>query len=318
MVFLQNLTIGSSNRKLAAFFADNLLKLVDLEHPTQAQAKIPLTGQPGSKAIVPAEIIPLPGDATTPSRLFLRAHNTEDIFDLTLLMEDEVDFTATMNIFDGGANPRDLEVINDGTRNLVVTVGLSSSGSAFTVIDAETADSFTIHLDETVDQILAREGAGGTELVAYGGQGHELYFLQVADLYQQRGSNLERVRLSFNMGLTQALGSDRLLSQPVDSFDMVIVDLVSRDSTRLVSAFEAELGDSLLHGDRIYFSPLYGWQISSVDLTTGHPDTLYLDDVIEGIWLPAGSAYGIALHDAPSGRVTIFNSAVIVICSTKC
>jgi hypothetical protein len=309
--FLSPLLVGGKTRQLVIFMTQGAVRLVDLLDPSMATVKVPLTAASDPRTVIPVQVVAREEDALHDTMVFIRAQGSEDIYkiSLTAAADGSSGFSAARDQFEAGGEPQDMEVVEDGADPMLVVLSYpnsSSSGSVISVVDVDTADTFAIELDDFVDKTLLRQAEGSQEVVLFGDNSYSVYFLEIEGLAEEKGRNLDEV--SVQEGIEQAilLDENRLLIVSYNSEDLILLSLDTQKATRLSSPGAYDWAQARIYQDSFFFVPEYRDRIDIVDLSTEHPESLLLDDLIDSLHLLKGSGTGVALHDTPSGRVTIF------------
>jgi hypothetical protein len=300
--FVPSLEVDGQERRLVAFLARGLVKLVDLLEPQAGTVSVKLAPENDTSSILAQQILARPGDAERDPMLFVRASGTNDIYAVSLIPREDGQpgLWATLNMFDGGS-PRDMALVEDGGRPLLVV----ASQNKAVVIDVDTADSFSLTLDGAAHKALLRGVDGAREVVLYGTGTYRIHFLAVEGLAAAKGGNLSGLTIPDGVDLALPLAGDRLLLTTYGG-DLILLDLPTRVMTRLAAAGYLDWSSAAIHGDVFFFADEGSDRVLTLDLATGHPEPLVLDESVQSFHMFAGSAMGLVVHPCPTGRATLF------------
>jgi len=304
------LNVAGVERDFVVFEADGAIVLLDLADPAFAPVTVKLKNEGDNRIIVPEQILVRPGDAAFDPMLILRAPGAQEIFAVALVPrpDGEPGFVAALNQFDSGAyQPTAMALVEDGGHPLLVVAGYGTQSVA--IIDVETAYSFYIELGGTVSALLEHVRADGAPEVVMYGASQWICFLAVDDLAQEKGSNLEEVFIEDGVDTAWRFGTDALLAVPYSGYGLTLIDLTEREATRLTSDESYSWSEAEAYGDVLFYAGSGDDRVISLDLETGHPEPLVLDEPVAAFEIFPDSGAGIVLHDTPSGRATLFTLA---------
>ncbi|MCP4679429.1 MAG: hypothetical protein GY854_28860 [Deltaproteobacteria bacterium] len=306
--FLPELTVAGVKRQFAVFLGQGQIRLVDLIDPNLASAGLRLVHKGDQRTVSPLQLLIRNEDGTRETMVFVRAVGSEDVYAISLTASDNSEhaFMATLNQLEAGGEPLDMALVQDGDNPLLTVLSRAAGNVLLNVINVDTADAFTVNVDDTVSRVLLREVDGAEEVVLFGDDTSGIHFLKADGLGEERGRNLEHLLIPDRVQRALPLDEARLLIVPGNEQDLVLLDLDTRDSTRLISPFTMDLSGAQMNGDLFFCVPEDKDRVNVVDMRTGHPDSLLLDDRISSLHLLKGSNVGVALHDTPTGRVTVF------------
>jgi hypothetical protein len=304
------LTVDGLDRDFAVFEADGAIVLLDLADPAFAPVAVKLKNEDDTRVIVPEQILARQADETHDPMLILRAPGAQEIFAVALVPrpDGQPGFVTALNQFDSGASqPTAMALVEDAGNPLLVVAGYGVQRVA--VIDVGTASSFYIDLDGTVSALLQHVRADGAPEVVMYGESQRIYFLAVEDLAEEKGSNLEEVFIEDGVETAWLFGADALLAEPYSGYGLTLIDLTERDVTRLTSDEGYSWSDADAYGDMLFYAGVGDDRVIGLDLESGHPDPLVLDEPVAAFEIFPASGAGIVLHDTPSGRATLFKLA---------
>jgi hypothetical protein len=306
----ESVSIGGAPRQLAVFFVEGAVRIVDLQDPRNIGATVPLVHDDDIRSVTPVQVIARDEAGVPDAKLFIRATGSEDIYEISLTDRGDGTgaFGASINAYQAGGVPRDMLLVEDGDRPLLVILSDAPQRASIAhVVNLNGDDSFDVELGDRVQTAsLAGPTPEAEVIVFYGDNTDGVYFLNVAGLYKERDSNLDDVYYPSGVSTAMALENDRLLIIPSDNQDLIILDLLTAKSTRLAAPSLDTWPSAQVHGDRFFFLSDAGDRIDVVDLTTGHPESLLLDDAIKSLHLLHGSGIGLVWHNTPTGRATAF------------
>ncbi len=302
VIFVPPIDVDGQERRIAAFVARGMVKLVDLLEPGAGTVSIKLSPEGDDSAILARQILARPGDAERDPMLFVRASGTNDIYAVSLVprTDGQPGFWASLNMFDGGS-PRDMVLVEDGDRPLLVV----ASQSKAVVIDPDTADSFSLTLDGAAQQVLLRGEDGAREIVLFGAGSYRIHFLTVPGLAAAKGGNLSSAAIPDGVESAMPLAGDRLL---IDTYtgDLILMDLPTRVMTRLASAGYVDWTMAEIWNDSFFLGESGADRVIALDLATGHPEPLVLDESVQSFHVFPGTAMGLVVHPSLAGRATLF------------
>ncbi|MFO8070329.1 MAG: hypothetical protein R6V85_00520 [Polyangia bacterium] len=306
VMFVEPIEVEGVTRHLAIFVADGMVKILDLRRPGSGTVSVKLAADDDPRTIVPEQVVARAGDETRNPMLFVRTGGTPEIYAISLVPrpDGQPGLWASLNQYDGGFSPSDMELVQDGERPLLVVA--SSSGKQARIIDVDTADSGVLHLESRCGQVLARESAAGRELVLYGtGQPAWVHFLQVEGLAMEKGSNLSEKAVPTGISSAAQLDADRLMIFDYWG-DLLLFDLEPRSMTKIAVGDGGGWQDARLHGDSLYLADSGTDRLAALDLESGHPESLVFDEPIDSFHIVDDSETGLVLHPGVTGRATIF------------
>jgi len=309
--FADTIDVGGKSRRLVIFMAEGSVKMLDMADPGLRTLKVELTTDNDTRTVVPVQAMARQGDDERYPMIFVRAEGSRDIYGISLFAseDDPSGFTASLNQYDGGDNPLDMVLADDGNNPLLVVLSGSKSysgGSTVNVIHIDTADVFSIELADSTSSARLVENDEGDEIVFYGDSTSGIHFLKVNDLSEEKGSNLEHKWMPENVGRAVLLDSERLLVIPEQYQDLIMFNIRTKKLTRLSAGSGYDFNGAQIALDRFFLVPESADRIDTLDLTTGHPASLLMDDRIDSLHLLEGSGAGLAFHDTPTGRISIF------------
>ncbi len=304
--FMDELVVDGVTRQIVIFGADGMIKMIDLIDPLASTVSVKLVNDDDPRSVVPIKVLERPGDDAHDPLIFVLASESQDIYAISLVAhpEDEPGFWATLNQYDGGSNPSDIAVVEDDDIPLLVVA--SSSGSLVTVVDVDTADMFSITLMDSPTRILVREQEGSDEAVLYGDNLGRIYFLAVDDLATEKGSNLDDMIIPDGILESSVLDADRLMIIPYYDTGLALLDLNEREITRLTSQSGYDWTGATMQDGVFFLGQPGGDEIVSLDMVTGHPEPLILDESVQSFDLFPQVGMGFVLHPTATGRGTLF------------
>ncbi len=304
--FMDSLVVNGVTRQIVIFGADGVIKMIDLTDPLASTVSVKLVTDDDPRSVIPSKIIARPADDAHDPMIFVLASDSQDIYAISLVAHPEggPGFWATLNQYDGGFNPSDIAVVEDGDIPLLIVS--SSSGSHVTVVDVDTADMFTITLYDSPSRILVREQEGSDEVVLFGDNLGRIYFLAVDDLAIEKGSNLDDMIIPDGIAESSVLDANRLLIIPYNQTGLALLDLNEREVTRLTSQSGYDWTGATMHDDVFFLGQPGGDKIVSLHMATGHPEPLILDEQVQRFDLFPRVGMGFVLHPTETGRGTLF------------
>jgi len=304
--FVAPLEIDGTLRSLAVFYAEGMVKLVDLHDLAIPAIAIKLTADDDPRHVVPEQVIGRPGDENRDPMLFVRASDSEDVYAISLVPRSDgmPGFWAALNQFDGGVQPSDLLLVDDGDTPLLLVT--NRYGDEANVINIDTADTFSLHLESTARYALLRGPSGAREVVLYGGGTDRVHFVAVDGLAAEQDGNVEDLLIPDGVDEASVLEPDRLLLTPDYSDDLLVLDLETRDIIRLTAPGGYDWQDADVYGAVFFAANPGSDRVVSLDLATGHPESLVLDEAVTSFHVFDAAGVGLVLHPSPTGRATLF------------
>ncbi len=311
--FLETLKVGPVERKFAVFMAEGVIRLLDLNSPEDT-IRIRLTTDEDPREVIPKQVIARDSDATRNPMIFVRATDSEDIYAITIAHNSggEVGFMATMNQFESNGTPKDMVHVQDGPDPLLIVLSSGSSSvsgrSIFNMVNIDTSSSFTMITDDKAKKLYKRETDEGEQVVAYGDDTDRVTFVEIEGVIEEREHNMEDVEVPDGIDKASVLDDTRILILSESNTDIILLNLDTQKTTRFSapSLTSDDWNSAQIMGDWFYFLPGNGDRIGLVDLTTDHPDSLILDDIVNSLHLIKSSNMGVCIHPATTGRVTVF------------
>ncbi|MBN2719400.1 MAG: hypothetical protein JXX14_26350 [Deltaproteobacteria bacterium] len=300
--FLDSVVIGSNEKNLVAFATVGAIHLVDLYNADAPSVAVSLKNDTDSRRIVAQQFELIKGTMTHGPRIFVQADNASELYDIELNPRDNAaGFYATTSLLDGGTTPSDFAVLQDAGELFVVSA--SSQSSVLNIFEAATARITTVNLTSRVHTIESRTVNGRTELVMYGAGSNRIYFLNETDIGREMGDNLETLILQENIDGAQLLDNDRMLIYPGDD-GLVLVDMSSRTVTHLAGRSSEDWMNNQLWNNTLF---LTGYnRVDFLDVRQGTTGQVALDEAILQFHIFPAQRVGIAVHDTPTGRATMF------------
>jgi len=301
------LSVAGVERDFVVFEADGAIVLLDLADQSLEPVTVKLKNEGDNRTIVPEQILARPGDLAFDPMLILRAPGAQEIFAVALVPrpDGQPGFITALNQFDSGTTqPTAMALVEDGGHPLLVVAG--NTGARVTVVDVETASTFYIELDGYVDELLEHVRIDGAPEVVMYGASQWIYFLAVDDLAEEKGSNLEDVFVEDGVESAWLFGTDELLAEPYSGSGLTLIDLTAREVTRLTSDSSYSWSHAEAYGDVLFYAGAGDDRVISLDLESGHPEPLVLDEPVAAFAIFPATGSGLVLHGTPSGRVTWF------------
>ncbi|MBW2278407.1 MAG: hypothetical protein JRF63_13010 [Deltaproteobacteria bacterium] len=294
--FVETLEVDGEIRSLAVFYAEGMVKLLDLLDLSIPAIAIMLTADDDPREVEPTQVIARAGDETRDPTLFVRARYSQDIYAISLVPRPDglPGFWASLNQFDGGTEPSDLLLIDDGEVPLLMVANWY--GSETNVINIDTADTFSLHLENTAQYSLLRGETGAREVVLYGGSTDRVHFVAVDGLIEEQDSNLDDLLIPDGVNQASVLDADRLLITPANSSDLLVLDLATRDIIRLTAPGGYDWQDAEIFGSLFFAANPGSDRVVSLDLTTGHPQSLVLDEPVSSFHTFDAAGMGLVVH----------------------
>jgi len=312
VAFVPSIHVGGEARELAVFLAGSIARVVDLNDPEGTWAKVPLLPSSDTRTIVPEQLIAVDeaegcDNAACEAKLFIRARGSEDIYYITLGRSAAGFVEPQTKQLEAGGAPTDMAIVTEGGITYLVTLSPTTSGTKVNFIDVDTSEPFNIVVTDSLSKMRLIEGDDGDKLVIYAASGNRgVHFLSLADIAKEKGRNLDTFTIQGGVAVTVPLEGDRLLLVPSNRQDLVILDLIAEKGEMLSSSGNYEWTGAEIFDDVFFVLPDSRERVDFFDLSTGQPDSLLLDDRSVSLHLLKGKKTGVAVHDTPSGRVTIF------------
>lgn len=301
--FFEEIFIGATQRKLVAFATRGAIQFTDFNHPAFPRITVALKTDDDQRVIVPTNFKLLPAENENGPRLFVQAKGATEIFDIEFKPKNnDVGFYATTALLDGGDVPSDFALVKDEGELFVVSA--SSSSRQLNIFRASTAHITSISLGDQVDTIIERTQNGNRELVMFGNNSQNIYFLPFEKLAEELGDSVESINVPSGIQTAYALDNDRFLIHPFNGYGIVIADLRTRTLTNLSGANSSSWSSGILWNNTFFLNEYS--EVSYLDIITGSPGTLALDERISEFYVFEKQGVGVAMHPAITGRATLF------------
>ena len=108
------------------------------------------------------------------------------------------------------------------------------------------------------------------------------------------------------MGDVSVLDDDRLVADSWSTDGMVVVDLSNLEVTKLSSASGYSISGATLYDDVFFIADSGDDRVMSLDLATGHPEPLVLDERVDRFDVFSSVGMGMVVHPTVTGRMTLF------------
>lgn len=306
VAFVDPMDVQGANRHLLLFMAQGLVKMVDIDDPSMGTVSVKLVTDDDPRTVIPRQVVARPGDGVRDPIVFVRASGSQDIYAISLVErpDGQPGFWASLNQFEGGVQPADLEVVEDDDKLLLLVS--NDYGYELRVIDVDTADTFSISLQDNASQMFSRDRDGSPEVAMYGYGTGRVYLLTIEGLAQEKGSNLDDLLIPGGMGDVSVLDDDRLVADSWSTDGMVVVDLANLEVTKLSSASGYSISGATLYDDVFFIADSGDDRVMSLDLATGHPEPLVLDERVDRFDVFSSVGMGMVVHPTVTGRMTLF------------
>jgi hypothetical protein len=306
--FVETMDIQGTIRSLAVFYAEGMVNLLDLQDRSIKAISIKLVADDDPREVIPKQVTARPGDELRDPMLFIRASGSQDIYAISLVPRPDgtPGFWASLNQYDGGPRPSDLQLIEDGETPLLLVA--NSNGSEANVINIDTADTFALHLENKAALAMLRGSASTGEVVLYGDDTDRVHFVAVDGLAEEQDGNLDDLLISDGVEEASVLDQDRLLITPYSywSDDLLVLDLAEREIIRLTAPPGYDWQEADIYGNVFFVATEGSDRVVSLDLVTGHPESLVLDETVSSFHVFAAAGMGLVIHPSPTGRATLF------------
>ncbi|MBN2342295.1 MAG: hypothetical protein JXX29_14665 [Deltaproteobacteria bacterium] len=303
ITFLNEITIGDTVRKLVAFSTRGNIQFTDFNDENFASVTVNLKNDDDPRIIIPDKFQLLPAQGNRGPRLFVKANGASEIYDIEFNVKDnEVGFYATSALLDSGYVPSDFALVQDDTDLLLVTA--AGNTRQLTIFETDTAAAVSVVLDDMVSTIFEREQNGLRELVMFGSNTQNIYFLPFDNLKAEKGDNLESLTVPSGISSAYILDNDRLMIFSSSNYNVTILDLRTRTMTNLSGASGSNWTEGKLWNET-YFLAEYD-MVAFLNILSGSPGTLALDEPISSLYVFEQQGVGVAMHSNPAGRATLF------------
>lgn len=299
--------VGSNDREILAFLAENEVVLVDVADSTADQVSVNFRDA-GFSPTDPR--LRVSNDLFDNPVLFLRGSVGSDVAMLTLVDQpDEATgapgFTAQVSLLPVGGPATDLETYDGASAPYLVTVNPTTGSLVFT--DIRTQQGFEVQLPGAADQIALRDlltpQGPVKQVIAWASGGAAVHTLRLDDIEGALGRSPERLDVQTGIEQLVVLDNDRALVG--SGLDLYVLDFAQLQVTPLRSSVAYDPATSALEGDRLLLgTPGQPW-VSTVDLATLDPESMVLDDPIgEFHYLPEPGKL-LVVHADVAGHVSV-------------
>lgn len=309
IVFLEPLTIGHKSRRLAAVNLRGAIKLIDLEDPSAATPIIPLSGSSDGSNVFAVQLKTQGDTDIRPAMLFVLSNQSTDIFAISLTVgeQGEASIAASINQLEAGGTPSGLSLRVDADTGALHALVLARTGylAHVAVIDVDTSDRFLLELEDTANRMVELDDG---DLAMFGEGGTRLHFLAVSEVLSRKEAALSEVKLHDTIEQILPIDNLRFIATGHGSNEALLVDLQSRQATRLYLGGEFyDWSNGAVFEDIAYMLLPEGNAVGLVDLAANHPSSLLLDDFANAVYLLEDKRIGVAWHEVAWGRVTLFS-----------
>lgn len=206
IVFSPELELAGERRRLAIVLMDSVTSVLDLGHLNEPEVMVTLATD--GRELGLSQVV---FDRVT-NNVYLRG-TSADLYVLQLLPEEGAnDFTVSINQLGAGSSPDDMVLYGQDQRRVLA---LTSAAQQALVIDADSSRITSIPIEHPASDILLFRGeedgtVTGDELPAgeedalaskadtallFGASGSQVSFLELGDLENRKGRNLETLQL---------------------------------------------------------------------------------------------------------------------------
>ncbi|MSP59472.1 MAG: hypothetical protein EXR72_03860 [Myxococcales bacterium] len=295
---------GAPPRTLALVLSKNYLTFLDLSHRERPEITVPLGAQGGGSSVTPRQVV----FAASPPTAFVRADGAADVFALALDARPSQgpelnDYLPRVNQPSSGKVARDMILLTEGTRTLLLTVNDSQD---LALIDAATSESAIIPIGAPIDSILPVPPEAPSRLVLFSRTARQstVHFLDLKDLSTQLGQNLTRRTLARPVhDLVPVPGGGQLLVVHDDA--RTVVSILDLGPHRTDAPIEGRLPlESFDFAGGFLVGVSSGLRrLGVLDLATLSPRDVRLDDSPSRV-IALGTRI-VVDHGAPQGMVTV-------------
>jgi hypothetical protein len=133
-----------------------------------------------------------------------------------------------------------------------------------------------------------------------------VHFVAVDGLAEEHDANVDDLLIPDGVAGASRLEPDRLLITLQGSDDLLVLDLESRDVIRLTAPGGYDWQEAEVFGSLFFVANAGSDRVVSLDLVTGHPESLVLDESVDTFHAFADAGMGLVMHPSPTGRATLF------------
>jgi hypothetical protein len=330
ILFAPRFTLRGQERRVAMILSTNYVTLLDLEgfdpeNPNANERVVQFTRNDDTTQLNVRQVIWTDDDENDDSDFFafILTDGSDDIISLNLLpgegnnADGQVRIQPSLNQLTGGSRPVDIDLFktSDGKRKLLA---VNRSSRDLSVIDVATSDTVLVPLEEPVESLEVYQAINDdTErqepyALLYNTNGAlrsllfvELETVEVRRTRAVRRLNLPRSIIGLSMtpdqsGLPRAL----LLHSGSDAFSILNLEgrfVTTLDVSSAISSFAfIEQGQ-----EQLVATPQGQPWLSFVDLATGYPATVRLDEEASSVIIIPGTDTVLVDHNHPLGSVTL-------------
>ncbi len=315
-VFSPMMTIAEEkDRRLLVVLSAAEVTLIDLNHLDHRETVVQLGG-PDSPTVDPEQVLFDAAHAT----LYVRGASSNDIFAFTLEAHtnpDGNDFRPSINQLGGGSMPRDMALFNDpanptSPRLLVAAQGsqqaivVDPSSSKATPITLPFFPSHVLLFDATSPHDKSQAPAT-TRALIYGDNVAAVAFLDLADIENRKGRNLEELKAGGTISsLIPLLDENRVVL--MQGTGVSLLDLAQRTVAPVTAS--TALSNALFDGKnkRLWVGPSDQARIGTLDLTSGATDEVLLDSNITQLVPMFDIGKLAAIHTSAIGYLTLVDA----------
>lgn len=299
-------SIGGTERDIAAFLARGEVVLVDMDDPTADQVAVRFDDL---GAFVPQASLLRPGDGRYQDpALFLRSGSGTDVVMLSLRPKsDEITgaagFTANVALISVGGATLDFVCHDDGDTPYLIAL----ADRRLEFVDIRTHGHFPVELEEQGNRLFLRdaitEDGAVQQAVVWAPGARRIQTLMLDRLDTSVGRRPEFLAIETGIGDLVQLDNDRAL---VGSGNFLyVVDFTRSQVTPLTAQVPYDPSSAVLDGNLLLLGQPGQERISAVDLTILNPETMLLDDPIGSFHYLPGIQKVVSVHGDPLGHLTI-------------
>ena len=307
ILFVGSMNIDGVQRNLVAFVTDGRVMLVDIDDPAFPSVTVKVKTQDDSRQVLVSKILRQPARKGQPATLFALADSFNDIFALPLRGAPDGFTVQGLNQYDGGSSPADMILLpQTSTPQLLV---LNHRGQ-INLVHTDTGHTQRIRNVSTEsgwDRIVSFEGEDGPGLLFVRDRMQSLLLCDVNKLATTPTKALRELPLNGGTFAFKMHDDTRTVLFGHAARVFALIDLRTNDIDYhyISTASDSNWTQPQALGERYYLfkQNTLAW----LDLTTGQSQQMVLDAKILKVMLFARQKVGLAIHDDPLGRATLFS-----------
>lgn len=294
LIFTEELSVPEGgSRRLLIVRTDRDVTLVDLKDLDKPEVTIKLPEGAGGVTLSPQQIVYDDGDPDDDedARLAIRLENSSDVVLVQLgpSSVNQRDFSPVLNIVDVGGVPSAIDFVRtDGGLRLAA---LLPAQSRATLVNPKTTLAEVVNLPSSFSQMrritsAVSDAPEGGDVALLWGATKEIAFWSLGSTSETPYRSIDTAELSFVVSQVLDVGAPNAHLKVLrgSSSDLFVLDLDKRQSFPLSTDFVDTNVTVSSDGERVWAFETGRKGFSSVRLADLHPQALYVDAPVSGVF----------------------------------